>query len=185
MSIKFSYTLKGDKAVIRLMERVKARYSDFSGLFKEIVVPWFRDVERDQFASEGAAGGTVWMRLTARYAREKMLSGHGGQMLVRTDALRSSLVATTGHSIVKISKTQITLGSKLMQRGQYGWFAQHGFMAPSGRGIPPRKPIQIAVDQERKLIKDLEKVLFFGRTSPDGLMGPPGGTSFHIVSPPR
>lgn len=73
----------------RALKAIAVGLRDLRGLWPRIV-PLFIGFERQQFETEGAAGGSPWAPLSAAYAAEKARTHPGRSILIRGGALRGA-----------------------------------------------------------------------------------------------
>lgn len=100
----------------------------------------FQQAEREQFASQGAAGAAgSWAALSPAYARWKASRYPGKPILRRTDALYAALTGNTGATIYEAEPQQLVLGAAIT----YGMYHQRGTSR-----MPARPPISLATGQQ-------------------------------------
>lgn len=145
-----------------MLDRTRNRLADFTPVLENVILPGLFEIEQQQFESEGGAGGTPWAPLTERYLKRKEAGGYGSRTLIRTDLLRTSLVSRTAQTKIRITKTQVALTSALLARGQYGYYAQHGFKA-GRRQVAPRIVIAVSKEQSDQLARNASRYIFFDR----------------------
>lgn len=115
------------------------RFEDFRPVLGGAILITLREMERKQFATEGAAFGKVWPPLALRTLQDRMRKGFGaGPILVRTHRLEKSLAGhkSSADSVVKIQRFGMVFGTKVP------WAVFHQQPEGPGKGIiPERKPI--------------------------------------------
>lgn len=113
--IRFVATIQGIEVLNRAFNRVEQYIDDFRN-FWPAITKRFYDIERAQFASEGARGASgKWRALTPAYARFKARKFPGQTILKATNALFESMTSFDGlDSIYRPEKTQLTIGSKAL-----------------------------------------------------------------------
>ena len=91
----------------------------------------FRKIESEQFATEGGAGSSgKWPALSLQYKAWKERHFPGAGILVRTEALRGSLIGRGAGSYVRTEQKRLTLGTSVA----YASFHQ------AGASRLPRRP---------------------------------------------
>jgi phage gpG-like protein len=121
--VQFTFDINSE-AVDQRLEAFESSLDDNAGALR-LVADDFREMVAEQFASQGAAGGTPWAALAPSTLRRR---GAGSGPLNSTGALMASLIdaGSAGHVEVSDGKT-LTIGSEL----SYAMFHQTG----TGRGL--------------------------------------------------
>ncbi len=109
----------------------------------------FREMLAQQFASEGRAGGTPWpprksqrsVGATRRVARTRRPDQIGTPLLVRTGALRDSLISPGSGHVEEMDGRSLTLGTRL----PYAMFHQLGT-----RHMPARPIIVLSEERSQR-----------------------------------
>ncbi|MDQ3744185.1 MAG: phage virion morphogenesis protein [Acidobacteriota bacterium] len=110
------------------------RFADEMVDFRRVEQPLkerFHAMERGQFGSQGARGGTSWKPLSRAYAIRKEREYPGQPLERRTGALERSLIGGTPDSISRVDKESFEFGSSLPYAQ-----AQHG-----GTARTPARPL--------------------------------------------
>jgi len=141
--IQFSYDINSDQ-VERALAGFQGALADNAPALREIADD-FREMIAQQFTSEGQAEGTPWAaRKTSRQPqtwRKAAMSapalvartgrGNASPLLVRTGALRDSLIGLGGGHVEEIDERSLTLGSRV----PYAMFHQLGTRRMPARPI--------------------------------------------------
>lgn len=147
--VNFSIVVDGEVEFSRTFERHDAALDDFRPIWKG-VVPEFRKIQREQFATEGAAGRSgKWKPLTPKYAAWKRRYYGNLPILQRTKRLFKALTTKTSDSVVEISKNELVLGTDIE------YFKYH-----QRKGPRQRRVIDMSEAQLRRVQKTIQKLLF-------------------------
>jgi phage gpG-like protein len=139
---RFKVDIAGEVQMDRGIARFAEGVADYRPIWPVIEDDFYADV-KDQFATEGAAGGEVWQPLSPAYAEWKEAHYPGMPIMQRTGNLMRSLTTGTDANSVKIEQRKaLTLGSRL----PYGIY--HQSLAP--RTVLPRRPVIQLTDQFRR-----------------------------------
>ena len=120
----------------------------------------FREMIAEQFATEGAAGGTPWAALAPSTLRGRR---SGSSILNSTGALLASLIdaGAAGH-VEESDRQSITLGSRLPYAMFHQTGAGRGFGQSSitsgrgkGRGLPMRPLMVLSEERSGRWVKIL------------------------------
>jgi hypothetical protein len=132
-----------DKALDEFGAKLK-RQMDFMG---GAVEEWFYRTEREQFATQGAAGRSGrWQPHAAATARRKAIEGRGFQLLVDRGGMRDALTGRGGlGSLIERSGDRIVF--RLPQPA--------GFHQTGTRRMPARKVVDPSDAQVRRLGEDV------------------------------
>lgn len=167
------------ESVDRVLESFESSLADNTAALR-LVADDFREMVAEQFASEGAAGGTPWAALAPSTLRRRRA---GSVPLNSTGALLASLIdAGSGGHVEEADEQSLTIGSDL----PYAMYQQtgtgRGFGQPSvssgkglGRGMPMR-PLLILSDDRAGRWADIvgqglaEKSLVLGGSELGGTM---------------
>jgi hypothetical protein len=128
---------------IRYSEEVINRSTDLSPWLMQVFVPTFYEVERKQFDTQGAYGGSPWIPLERKTEISKKSAIKYGRAVSMemerfTDALYLSLTGHTGDSIRTIDPggMQIRIGADPVSKDGFHYAAAQQM----GTGnIPPRE----------------------------------------------
>lgn len=142
MPVRVNVQVVNDKELIAAFNEVLRHVSNLETVWK-IVEPGFRQIMREQFDSEGAAGRSgKWKPLSPGYAKQKRLQYGDKPILQATNRLERSLTGRTGDSLVIINRQSVSFGTSV----PYATFHQTGTAK-----MPRRKIIDLSDDQERFL----------------------------------
>lgn len=144
----FQIVIDGEKVFDRTFQRFDLVLDDLTPIWREVVKEFYL-IEKEQFKTEGAAGkGGKWKPLTKKYAEIKKKKYGNKTILRRTDDLYKSLTSKSQNSIIDIGKTELTLGSSLVQ-----------FKHSQRKGKNQRKPIDMSEIQLRRIQKTIQRQL--------------------------
>jgi len=148
--IRFAINIDGIATVDAAAARFNASMADFRPAWPAIVADFYQ-VEAAQFDSLGAAGGTGWAPLSAKYAQWKEKHFPGKPILEQSGKLRRSLTeAGAERAIARKGMKQLTLGSssRLAQ-----W-------AQAGTGREPARPVmELGADFEQRCREQIAQYL--------------------------
>ncbi|HEV2349019.1 MAG TPA: phage virion morphogenesis protein [Terriglobia bacterium] len=165
--------------VEQALESIESSLADNSAAFLQIADD-FREMVAEQFAPEGAAGGTPWAALAPSTLRRRRA---GSGPLNSTGALLASLIdaGSAGH-VEEADGQTLTLGSNLPYAMYHQTGTGRGFGQPniaSGRGLGrgmPMRPILILSDDRVGRWAELvgrsleQKALVLGANEMGGMM---------------
>jgi hypothetical protein len=147
MSIRFKLEVLGETQFDRAFDRADLAITDFSDTWDEVRDEFYA-IEREQFASEGAAGESgKWQKLSSPYEEIKSKKYPGKGILRRTDAMYKALTSHTSDSIFEKSKDEMAIGTSL----PYPILHQKG----AGK-LPEREPVSFSQTQKRRLQKRIQ-----------------------------
>ena len=140
--IAFTYSDNSEQ-ISQALESFQAALTDNAPALREIADD-FREMIAQQFASEGRAGGTPWAvrrggpRGRPGQGRRHSVQGQGQALplLVRTGALRDSLIGLGAGHVEEIDGRTLTLGTRV----PYSMFHQ------LGTRFMPARPIVVLTD---------------------------------------
>lgn len=140
MPLTLSVDVDGERELDLALSRLSGTVSDLSKYWPKVAEAFY-EIEKDQFATEGARTGRKWAPLSRAYAARKRLAqggfASGDQILRLTDALRRSLTAKgESQGVYEETKDSLTLGTTV----PYALAHQRG--APS-RNLPARPEIEL------------------------------------------
>jgi phage gpG-like protein len=135
---------------------LQAQMSDLSPAM-ELIAADIREMEAEQFASAGAAGGTPWAALAPSTLKRKR---GGGGILVDSGALLGSLTDPASRDHVEaIDSLSLEIGTDLpyarFQQTGAGWGFGEGSLPPAprrGHGVPMRPLLVLTSDREDQWI---------------------------------
>ncbi len=146
-TIKIS--IDGDDQFARAFDRYDAAFSDLTNIWPDVKKK-FHEIEKEQFDSEGSAGGDRWQPLSERYAAQKIKQYGSKPILQATGDLYRSLTGDGPYTHYQTNKTQIEIGTTL----PYGLYHQRG-----GGKLPKRPPINFSDRQKNELMKVIQSGL--------------------------
>lgn len=134
-----SFEIAGEQQLKVGIGRMVHALGDLRPFWNAAFRPAFLAVEAEQFASQGAAGRAgPWAKLSPDYAAAKAAHGYPSMILVRTGALRASLLGGKG-SVFESHPAWMAIGTSV----PYGIYHQTG-----GGSLPRRRPVDISSKQE-------------------------------------
>lgn len=145
MALKFELSVDGVPQLVRGFQRFAEDVKDVRPAWPA-VLNTLRQLEGQQFASEGAEGGTAWAPLSPKYAAWKARKFPGRRVLVLTGDLRESLTYETGYSIADMQPLSLVFGTAV----PYAIFHQRGTSR-----MPARKPINFSKTQKNDIVRVL------------------------------
>ncbi len=168
--MQFTYDIDSEP-VDRGLESFQSSLADNSPALA-LIADDFREMMAEQFATEGASGGTPWSPLAPSTLRSRR---SGGGILESTGALLASLADPDSADHVEEADSQsLTIGSSLPYALFHQTGAGRGFgltSIPSGRGLGrglPMRPIVVLTDERSGSWVDMvgqgleEKTLLLG-----------------------
>lgn len=142
-------SIDGEDQFARAFDRYDAQFDDLSNIWPD-VRDEFWSIEKQQFRSEGVAGGDKWKPLSPAYAKAKLRRYGAKPILQATGDLYASLTGETGDTFYQTTKTSIEIGTTL----PYARYHQHGTDK-----MPARPPIRFSKQQQENLSKVIQKAL--------------------------
>lgn len=111
--VRFTASIDGVEVLDRSLNRVTEGISDFRFLWPSVSGEVYQ-IEREQFASEGAHGlSGKWAKLTPAYEKYKSVAFPGMPILQATTALMQSMTSPDApDSIFRSEVDQLTIGTK-------------------------------------------------------------------------
>jgi phage gpG-like protein len=175
--VQFAFDINSEP-VDQALESFESSLADNSAAL-QLVADDFREMIAEQFASEGAAGGTPWAALAPSTLRRRRA---GSAPLNSTGALLASLIdAGSGGHVEEADGQTLTIGSDLpyaiyQQTGTGRGFGQADIASGrgQGRGMPMR-PLLVLSDDRAGRWADIvgqglaEKTLVLGGTELGGM----------------
>lgn len=141
----------GVEAVSRDLLRYADHATDLTPVMQN-VADMLHDVERQQFASQGAHGSGGWAELADSTRRRKAALGQDPRILHATGALLESLTGGSGE--VSVPRPDgLDFGSTL----PYARLHQDGTSR-----MPARPPVQLAEQDRRKVIREIQRYILEG-----------------------
>ena len=120
--------------------RMTKALGDMRPFWEKGLKPAFFQVEKAQFASQGAAGRNgAWQGLSPKYAAWKARKFPGRGILVRSGALSGALLGGSGF-VFQSHPQWVAIGAS----SGYGTYHQKG-----GGSLPRRRPIDVSAEQEK------------------------------------
>jgi len=145
--INFSLDIDGIEVVDRSFNRLD-KIDDFRPVWPQVIEEFY-SIEREQFSSEGAAGGFKWAPLSPTYREFKEVRFPGKPILQREGELVDSLTDfEAADSILRPLKDELIIGTK----HPAAIYHQRG----TRRGLPRRPPINLSKSQQRRLQKAIQ-----------------------------
>jgi len=117
MSKMFEFTAELDKNDIKLLNleltRIGGRAGDLRPVFEHLRPEYVQEVEK-RFKSQGSYSGKGWPRLKLSTLKDRKRKGYPpGPILVRSGALRDSLVSNTMNTINTVRRKYWEYGSRI------------------------------------------------------------------------
>ncbi len=159
--ISFTYADNSEE-VSRALAGFQDALADNAPALREIADD-FREMLAEQFASEGRAGGTPWAgrrggpRGRPGQGRHRRVRGQaqGLPLLVRTGALRDSLIGLGADHVEEMDGRSLTLGSRL----PYAMFHQ------LGTRFMPARPIVVLSDERSQRWTEIVRRAIEGKSA--------------------
>lgn len=107
----------------------------------------FHQIEREQFASEGAAGGVKWKELSPAYAKQKLKRYPGKTILRASDRMFKALTGSGGDAVVVKEPHEFGIGTSL----DYPLYHMTGT-----NKMPARPPVNFSESQKTRLTKVMQ-----------------------------
>lgn len=155
--MQFTYDMNSE-AVDHSLAAFQGSLADNSPALK-LIADDFRDMIAEQFATEGAAGGSPWAELATSTLRARRA---GSGILNSTGALLASLIDPDSADHVEETDGQsLSIGSSLPYAIFHQTGAGRGFgltSIPTGRGLGrglPMRPIAVLSDERSQAWADL------------------------------
>lgn len=146
--ISISVTVDGIETLQRSFNRLD-KIDDWRPIWPE-VGKVFYEIEAEQFATEGAAGGEKWTPLSKVYEKFKAVAYPGQPILQADEDLRESLVSPFGvNAIYRATEKELDIGSKDPK------VLVHHRGSPK-KHIPKRKVINLSEIQKRRIQKAVQ-----------------------------
>lgn len=134
---RFRLEIAGEVQMDRGIDRFSHGVSDYRPIWPLVEDDFYAQV-KDQFKSEGAAGGEKWQALTDEYAGWKAVKYPGKPILQRTGDLYKSLTSGSDPNAVKREERKtLTLGSSVP------YAIYHQSPAPRKSTLPRRPEIML------------------------------------------
>lgn len=130
-------SLPGLPALTVSLSRLRTDIADWTPFWRDEFAPFFYRWVQQDFILEGGGSGASWQELSPAYAAWKQKHYPGRGLLVRSGALKASLIGPdTQQSAFRPMSTSLEIGSTV----PYGLYHQ----APrSGSRLPQRPPLRV------------------------------------------
>lgn len=150
--MKLDVEIVGLNEVLAAFKGVEKGMLDFRDLGTWDAVAFeFHRIEKEQFGSEGGAGKSgKWAPLTSPYKEIKDRKYGPLPILQRSGRLYKSLTSSGGDAVVEKRPQELVIGT----RTPYAGYHQTGTSR-----MKARPPISVTPDQEKQLLKPIEKHL--------------------------
>lgn len=151
MSVRFRVEVDGVEQFDRAFNRLD-RLDDFRPVWPRVIQEFY-SIEREQFATEGAAGESgKWAPLSKAYAKYKQANYPDMPILQRDQELVESLTDPEAFgAILRPSQDELVIGTSV----PYALAHQRG----SRTGLPKRPPISLSERQKLRLQKAIQEGL--------------------------
>lgn len=151
--MRFELDIAGDRQIARELLRVGEHAEDAAPAFRNIA-DYFRDLEREQFRSEGGSGSGGWPPLAASTLLRKAKLGQPQNILVASGDLRDSLTdAGDEQHIEDVSHDGLLFGT----RDPKAKYHQHGTSR-----MPQRRPVELSETERRHTLRILQRWVMQG-----------------------
>jgi len=149
---RFRMDIAGEVQLDRGIARFADGVTDYREIWPSVAEEFYAD-EKDQFATQGAAGGEAWAPLSPAYAGWKEIKYPGQPILQRTGDLYRSLTSKGDpNSVFVAARKALTLGSRLP------YAIYHQSIAP--RKVLPRRPeIQLSPEFKKTVMRQIQAYL--------------------------
>jgi phage gpG-like protein len=149
--IRFTASVDGVETLNRSFNRVDGFIADMRNFAPGIATEFYR-IEREQFASEGAAGASgKWTPLSKAYERFKAQAFPGETILRATGHMEASLTDPDAlDAIYSAERDQITFGTKDPKAVAHHRGSGH---------LPSRPVISMSETQKRRIQKAIQREL--------------------------
>lgn len=159
--INLRWTVWGDDVIERELLRFQSRAVDMRPAFVALREDIMDEV-RQNFDTEGAAGGEKWAPLQDSTIEAKLSAGLPPAILHATLALRDSLIDRENDNQVFITNADsMMFGSQV----DYGGFHQRGT-----KHMPARKPLQFTEPSKVMFMKTLQRYMVEGSIGASGAL---------------
>jgi len=112
MPFELIVNVAGEEQVRRSFSRFAEDVQDASEAFEEIAKD-FKELEAQQFDSEGATGSGGWKPLSSSYASWKAKWYPGAKLLVLSGLMKESLAGENPWTIKEVSPLSMRLGTRI------------------------------------------------------------------------
>ncbi len=140
--LQLRFTINGDVVLARALSRFGEGIADFSKPLDQIEVD-FAVIEEQQFASEGARGGTPWPPLSPTYEAWKATHFPGMPILQATMNLWGQLAVGTGMRVERSPRRLL-----MEPTVPYARWHQTGT-----RRMPARPPVVLIEEDKRRWVR--------------------------------
>lgn len=150
MAVRISFEFYGDTQLERTLEDIAERAEDMRPVW-DVLADRFVELEKRQFASQGAYASGGWQPLSERYGRWKATNYPGQTILRREDELYDSL-------------TQRPLGLEVMEASfmVIGSDVEHGRYHQRGDGVPRRRPVEFRENERVEWARLIQRFIMTG-----------------------
>lgn len=148
----------GDVQLSRELLRFAGRITDASPAF-EAIADDLREIETEQFDSQGGRSSGGWRALKASTVAAKSAAGLDSRILHATLAMRKSFTDKSDPAHVeKVTKDSLTFGSSDPKAGIH----QQG--SSDGAHPPQRRPLELTTMDREGIVKKLQRFMVEGTT---------------------
>lgn len=134
-ALSLQVSLPGLAPYVVGLNRYRAAIADWVPFWRDRFAPAFYQQTLENFVSEGGASGARWAPLSRAYAAWKAQRFPGNGILVRSGALKASLLGPGApYSVFRPTSTSLDIGSSV----PWGMFHQLGT-----RAMPQRPPLRL------------------------------------------
>lgn len=147
--LRITVEIQGEKVLDRALSRFGEQLRDLRQLWPAVVTE-LRAITREQFAGQGIGATGQWAKLSPAYKRWKEKNYPGRPILVRTEALKDSLLKNNKNTVYRPLPQSLEFGTKI----KYAAYHQRG------SGKLKRRPIfDLNEQQKTRIIKAIQKRL--------------------------
>jgi len=157
--VRLTLDVAGDRQLARELLRVGEHGDDVAPALRQIADYW-RDLAREQFATEGASGSGGWPPLAPATVQRKRGSAdprvrrNAETILVATGALREGLTdAGDEQHVERVTRDELEFGTLV----DYVGYHQHGTSR-----APQRRPVELTETERRETMRRLQRWVLTG-----------------------
>lgn len=143
-----TFEVMGEVQLSRGLSRFAEDVKDLREPFREIIQQLY-DIERQQFDTEGGRAES-WQPLAPSTVERKERGGFGSKILVRTEAMESSLTGQTTDTRVEVQPLLMRFGTKVPYAGYHQTGTTH---------MPARPVIKLIESDKLAIMKTLHRYL--------------------------
>lgn len=158
MPIQIQFGIFGDDQVVRSIERIGRHADDLSPAFHS-VFNRLREINAEQFLSQGQRGSGGWDPLNPDYVQWKVRHGLDPDILFATHKLFNAMAGHTDPNQEVIIEPSWAVFRIIGEPGDYGPVHQHG---TDDGTIPARPPFALTEADRVAFIKEIQRWVITG-----------------------